>query len=111
MRKSPQQTIALLMEDGVETVIMDTEEGDAASTQVKTCSAAKCRHNVDGARCGLDVVTISDTGGCAEYEACADDYDRDEATIIGISSMIPEIPDHHSTAGNMIGKFLPDMMK
>ena len=93
---------------------IDTEPEETEETTVRSCSAAKCRHNSDGSRCTLNVINISDTGGCTEYEAVADDFEHedDEATIAGISSMIPDDPNAHpSSFGNMTGKFMPDIVQ
>ena len=117
-RLNPQDKIAHLMEYAPEygenpSEIETVPEG-AEETTVRSCSASKCRHNSDGSRCTLDIINISDTGGCTEYEAVADDFEHedDEATIAGISSMIPDDPSAHpSSVANMTGKFLPDAIR
>lgn len=107
MSKSMQHHLASMMESDASGYGEEPQ-----SCCVRSCSAANCRHNSDGARCTLEVVTINDSGGCSEYEAAADDFhdpDRDEATIAGISTMIPELPDHPSSTHNMVGKYMPDV--
>ena len=117
-RMNIQDRVAQLMEYGPEygenPSEVETEPAQAEETTVRSCSAAKCRHNADGARCILNLINISDTGGCTEYEAVADDFEHedDESTIAGISSMIPDDPNAHPSAtGNMVGKFMPDVIQ
>lgn len=41
-------------------------------TVMQQCAATGCAHNEAG-RCALESIDINDTGGCAQYEACAHD--------------------------------------
>lgn len=96
--------------DGAGSNVVDGRS-DMAQTQVKSCSASSCKFNVDGA-CSKTAITISQTGGCEDYEASSDNYDeqdaQDDETIAGISTAIPDSPEHPSALSNMVSKYMPN---
>lgn len=82
-------------------------------TQLKECDAQSCSNWVDG-RCSLTAVSINQTGGCANYAAKSEDYDRndvyDSKNISSISDAMPDSIDRPSGFQNMTGRFNPGSM-
>jgi hypothetical protein len=66
---------------------IDAEHDIEYGTEMRQCAAGSCAHNESG-RCCLRLITVNEHGGCADYEAMADDandarYEEEDSDISG----------------------------
>ena len=89
--------------------------GKLPITEMRECQAASCTMNIKGNKCSLNHISVNKTGGCADYEAKAEEYDDDgdteytddSDTIEGISNRMPTMADHPSSMANMKPDYQP----